>query len=355
MNGIKEPLRFAILGSGYMGRSYAECIAKHNTRTKLVGISGGTRAPALAADYRVDFEPSYEKLLERSDIDAVLIATPHADHAVQTTQAAEHGKHVLVEKAMATSVRECDDMIRACEKAGVYLEVIKTARFRGVPLRAKKLLDEGAIGKLRMIRGSWLFTEYVDQTAGGGKVSWLIDPKHGGALLDMGSHNFDTLRYFSNSEIKQIYSKVTSFGQYPLSDLSAMTQVLMANGVMCQLWMSFELPPPGIPDMRSNMVLIGEIGMIEMDGYGKLNMGRGDKWETVWVQPPIDYVNKPLDPVRLEAFYTQVQTFIDDVLDGKPPTVTGHDGRAAVEGVVAARLSSQTGRAVDLPLPQGDL
>jgi len=168
--------------------------------------------------------------------------------------------------------------------------------------------------------------------------------------LDMGSHNFDSLRYFSKSEIKRVFSIVTTFGQYPLSDLNAMTEVMMANGVMCQLWMAYELPPPGVNEMRSNMVLVGDAGMIELDGYGKLNLGRGDKWETVWVQPPIDYINKPLDPVRLEAFFVQVQAFIDDVLDGRAPTVSGYDGRAAVEGVIAAKLSSQTGMAVDLPL-----
>jgi predicted dehydrogenase len=342
----KKVLRFGIIGSGYMGRSYAEGITKYDTRTKLVAVSGGSRAPALASDYHVDFEQSYERLLERSDVDAVLIATPHGEHAKQTVLAAEHGKHVLVEKAMATTLRECDQMIRACEKAGVYLEVIKTTRFRGVPLRAKKLLDDGVIGSLRMIRGSWLFTVYVDHP-----TSWLNDPRHGGAFMDMGTHNFDSLRHFSNSEIKRIYSTVRTFGKSPLSDLTAMTQVLMANGVICQLWMSHELPPPGMPDFRSNMTLVGDKGIIDMDGYGKLNLGKGDKWETVWTMPPIDYINKPLDPVRLEAFYTQVQTFIDDVLDGRPPTVSGLDGRAAVEGVIAAKLSSETGKAVDLPLP----
>lgn len=338
-------LRMAILGSGYMGRSYAECITKYNTRARLVAVSGGTRAPSLAADYRVDCEPSYGHMVEREDIDAVLIATPHADHAQQTVTAAEHGKHVLVEKAMATTLRECDEMISACKSAGVYLEVIKTGRFRGVPLRAKKLLEEGAIGKLRMVRGSWLFTVYVDHP-----TSWLNDPRQGGALLDMGSHNFDSLRHFSNSEIARVYSTVKTFGKSPLSDLNAMTQVSMVNGVLCQLWMAHELPQPGIPDYRSNLVLVGEKGILEMDGYGKLNLGRGEKWETVWVQPPIDYINKPLDQVRLEAFYQQVQLFIDDVLDGRPPSVTGKDGRAAVEGVIAARLSSQTGQAVNLPL-----
>ena len=146
-------LRIALLGSGYMGRTYAECITKYNTRARLAVIAGGTRAPGLASDYGVDFELTYTGLLARPDVDAVLIATPHADHCDQVLQAAAAGKHVLIEKPMATSLADCDRMIAACRDAGVMLQVIQTLRFRGTPARAKRLIDEGRIGKVQMIQG----------------------------------------------------------------------------------------------------------------------------------------------------------------------------------------------------------
>jgi len=73
-------LGIALLGSGYMGQTYAECISKYNTRGKLVAISGGRRAPGLAANYGVDYVAEYADLLARPDVDAVLIATPHSLH-----------------------------------------------------------------------------------------------------------------------------------------------------------------------------------------------------------------------------------------------------------------------------------
>ncbi|MBI3959506.1 MAG: hypothetical protein HY328_11925 [Chloroflexi bacterium] len=94
--------------------------------------------------------------------------------------------------------------------------------------------------------------------------------------------------------------------------------------------------------------ILGEEGMIEVDGYGKLLLANGDSVETVWEQPTFDFVNRPLDPIRLEAFYTQIQAFVDDLLDGRPATLSGEEGRAAVAIVEAARESARSGQAVEM-------
>ncbi len=337
-----------VIGSGYIGKTYVEGMVKFNKRMKLVAISGGSRAPALAASYHVDYEPTIDSLLHRSDIDAVLVATPHSKHISQVIEAAEHGKHILVEKPMALSVQECDQMMEAAKRAGVYLEVIQTLRFRGVPKKTKELIEQGAIGSVRMIRGTGLFESYLEM---GSSQSWLSDPHEGGAMLDMGVHNFDIMRFWTGSEVKRVFSKVLSFDpSRPQPFPTAMTQLSMRSGVMCQMWMSFEVPPPNIPDSQHRYVIVGDKGIIDADGYGKLLLGKGDKWETVWEQPYFDYVKDPMNPARLEAFYSQVQLFVDDVLGNRPPSVPGSEGRAAVEIVQAARLSSETGNAVDLPL-----
>src|SRR5687768_11558009 len=112
-----DEIRIGLLGSGYMGRTYAECMTKFNTRTRLVTVSGGRRAPGLADDYGVEYTPTFEEMLARPDVDAVLIATPHSTHRDQVVLAAQHGKHVLVEKPMATSVADCTAMIDACRAA----------------------------------------------------------------------------------------------------------------------------------------------------------------------------------------------------------------------------------------------
>ena len=336
-------LRLGILGSGYMGRTHAECITKHVRRGKLVAVAGGRRAPGLAADYRVDFVPSYAAMLARRDIDAVLIATPHADHCAQVLAAAAAGKHVLVEKPMATSVADCTKMIAACAEAGVRLEVIQTQRFRGANWRARQLVAEGAIGRVRMMEGRSFFTDYVvDQSP------WAGEAEQGGAFLDTGVHFYDLMRFVLSAEAESIYATVKTFGDVPYPGLNAMSQLRFGGGVMVQHWMSYQMPEPSLPNTQHRYLVVGESGIIDFDSYGKVQLARNGVWETVWEQPPIDYVNRPLDPVRLEAFFSQTQAFIDDVLDDRPDTVSGGDGRAAVALVMAAVESSRTGLPVRL-------
>lgn len=309
-------LRIGLLGSGYMGRSYAECISRYVTRAQLMAIAGGSRAPGLAADYGVAFEQNYTTLLARSDLDAVLIATPHADHCDQVLQAAAAGKHVLVEKPMATTLVDCDRMISACRAADVMLQVIQTLRFRGTPARAKLLIDQGRIGAVRMIQGRSLVRDY-----GIAAGAWPGQPEHGGAFLDMGVHNFDIMRFWSGAEARRVFAHVTTYGNAGYPWLSAMTQIDFANGVMAQQWTSHEVPSRNLTVSQHMYVIVGEHGALEVDGYGKLLLSTADSTECIWEQPAFDFVNQPLDPQRLEAFYTQIQLFVDDILDQRPASV----------------------------------
>lgn len=108
----------------------------------------------------------------------VLIATPHATHLSQVIQAAEAGKHVLVEKLMAASSKDCTAMIEACEGEGVHLEVIQTLRFRGAVSRAREILDQGLLGEIWMLREHSVFSgNFTDDEP------WTGLSEHGGGFL----------------------------------------------------------------------------------------------------------------------------------------------------------------------------
>jgi predicted dehydrogenase len=331
-----------------MGRTYAECLVKHNKRARLIAIFGGSRAPKLASDYGVEYAASYDELLKRSDVDAVVVTTPPGNHSENVIEAAEHGRHAMVEKPMAPSHQDCERMVSACKKAGVYLEVLQTQRWRSSNAAAKKAIEDGRLGRVRMIRGHSFFESYE------GSGRWTKDPIHGGPLLDLNVHCYDMLRYLAGSDPTRLFSTVTSFTNHPLGGLTAMTQVLFKNGVIAQNWACMEMPPPSLPNSLFGFVVVGERGILDIDSYGKVRLGRGGDWELLTEFPKVDYINRPMDPKRLQPFIAAMQSFIDDVLDQRPPTVSGNDGKIAVEMVDAAKLSSERREAVKLPLSGGD-
>jgi predicted dehydrogenase len=343
-------VRIGLVGSGYMGRTYAECIKRYTKNGCISGVAGGSRAPKLAKDYEARAFDSIEALLADRNTDAVLISSPHSAHLKQVIDSAKAGKHVLVEKPMGLNAGECDQMIDACKKAGVVLSVIQTNRFRGSIARAKKLVDQGRIGRVRVLQVRTVFEWCpIDGTTDGDHKHWTEDPAEGGLVLDQGAHNFDFLRWFAGAPPKWVFGRVKQYapGKYPFPTATA--EVEFANGVLAQSWMSFELPKPGIANHQFRALIVGETGMLDTDPYGKL-LGAldGKPWEQIWEQPTIDYINKPLAPERLEAFFTQVQDFIDAIHDRRPPAVTGEDGRAAIALIDAVRKSSTTGQAVQM-------
>jgi predicted dehydrogenase len=326
-----------------MGLTYSECLTKYNKRCKLVAISGGSRAPGLASKQGVEYVDTFESLVGRDDVDAVVVATPPGNHPEHVVGAAEHGKHAMVEKPMAPSSRQCEEMIRACDKAGVVLEVLQTQRWRSTNAAGKKAILDGKLGKVRMIRGHSLFLTYE----GGG--AWTKLPEHGGAHLDLNVHSMDMLRFLSGGEPTRVFGSVKTFSDIPTRDLTAMVEVVFDNGAMAQHWSSQEMPAPSIPDSLFGFVVVGDRAILDIDSYGKVRLTDGKDWQTIAEFPKIDYLSRPLDPNRLQPFIAAMQSFIDDVLDHRPPTVSGRDGKVAVQMVEASVASSRSGEAVKLP------
>ena len=147
-----SPVGMAVIGTGYMGRTYAACLTRHVPDGRLVSVWGGKRAPALAEEFGVEADESLEALLARPDVEAVVITSPHTAHRPQAEAAAAAGKHVYIEKPMSVSVADCDAIIAACDAAGVKLTVNFVTRFRHAPKAMKRLVDEGAIGDIRIDR-----------------------------------------------------------------------------------------------------------------------------------------------------------------------------------------------------------
>lgn len=338
-------VRIGVVGSGFMGRTWSEVAANHATGTSLVAVAGGRRASALAADYGIAFESSPETLIARSDVDLVILASPPAVHRAQTLAAAAAGKHVLVEKPMAQDALECAEMVDACRAAGVRLSVVSQHRFRDTPSAAHRLIADGAIGSVRMIRLTGAEVGWWDLKARGDE--WKLDPAQQTAWASWSAHGCDLIRWLSGSEPVHAYARITNFSGHPPNvGQSAMALYEMASGALVQVLMTYEAPEPGFASTWE-FVIIGSTGIIELDPYGRLRLGRGDGWEVAAEMPSFDPLDAN-DPIRLQAYARQLEDLLSAVRDGRDPLVSGDEGRRTTAMLAAAEASARSGAAVDV-------
>jgi predicted dehydrogenase len=294
-------------------------------------------------------EPTIEGLAARSDIDALVLATPAQNHVHETLIAAAAGKHVLVEKPMAGTVATCDQMIEACKAAGTKLAVVKTERYRKLTLRAKELVDEGSIGDIRMLNTLSMFPEAVGRDLHRSRP-WFCDPASGGLFMGMASHNADMFRWLTGRNATKVFAQVKTFSDLPEPAQTVMAQIEFAGGIMAQMWISAEMPAPSLPSTEVRFQVIGSKGILDFENFEFLRIGTADKWETVITPERFDYFRQPKSPARMEPHVGVIREFVASVKEDRTPAVTGADGRAAVEICEACLRSAESGKAIDLPL-----
>jgi myo-inositol 2-dehydrogenase/D-chiro-inositol 1-dehydrogenase len=343
---------FGILGSGNMARVYGDALRDQVPDARLVAVALGSRAGSLAAEFGVTAEPTAEALLARRDVDVVVIATPHSTHLPLSLQTAAAGKHVYLEKPMALNVAECDAIIEACRSAGVQLTIAKQTRHMQMAMKAKELIDEGRIGEIRYLRPMSII-------AGMGIAAgnhWSEKPGEGDAFLDWGSHCCDAIRWLSGAEPVRVYADFEDFTGLPLSGTTAAVQFRLSNKAIAQVLMCYDVPPSGLgagTGRNNQYLIVGSEGSIFWD-LDRIDLVTGNRITWSWDLPSWTLPDfKPRDPRRIGNSARQVQAFVEALRDGRPPAITGADGRAAIEMAQATTLSAATHRAVDFPLAAG--
>ncbi len=191
-------VRIGVVGYGMMGRAHAYAYTsvpvmrtlRH--RPRLVAISGRDPARVATAAGAYGFEAwttDWRELVERADVDVVDICTPPGTHAEIAEAAAAAGKAVISEKPLAASYAQAARAANAVGKAGVLNAVDFNYRCLPAVSLMKRMIDEGAVGKVRLWRGTWLSDEFVDPAI---PFDWRFDRSMGGSTIaDLGSHLLD--------------------------------------------------------------------------------------------------------------------------------------------------------------------
>lgn len=312
-----EPLRVASLGLGWWGANLAE-------KATAAGIEI-VAAYARSEDARAEFAETHgcrpatslDDLLSDSEVEAVLIATPHSTHADLAVEAADAGKHVFVEKPLTLTVAEAKRAVRAAERAGVILQVGHNRRRQPANRRLKAMVDTGELGTLHYAEANLSYPKGLNPRSG-----WRGEPEESpaGGMTGLGVHMADNLNYLLGRPARVAAFSKQIIGVSKLDDVTTAT-IEFEDGPLAFLGTSMV-----IPDIARTAVWgTGGAACNDQDGARFMTQEVGSK---DWTEQQVD----TLDTVRDE-----LEEFSSNVRKGEEPETGGAEALEAtviLEGIV---------------------
>jgi len=313
-----KKLGVAVVGTGFWGKNHAR-VFRELDETELLAVCDidGERARNVANQLDAKPYTNIGKMLKRKDIEAVNVCTWSTSLALQALKVLNAGKHVLVEKPMATNVRQAEKLLEIAEEKELHVTVGFLMRFIPAIKHIKKAIEDKSMGDL------------VCATAK--RVSeWPERIGDVGVVKDLAIHDIDMVRYLFNEDPAAVYAKIgmmkhkkfEDYAHIMLSFQSGRSAFIEAN------WLT--------PYKTRTLVLTGSKSIMTLD-YITQELTIEDAEQTL--QPRCQWQ----EPLKLE-----LKNFAKCILKGEKPLITGRDGLNALQVAEAALKSSAKGKMVKL-------
>jgi len=300
-----------VIGVGAMGYNHARVYYKLE-EANLVAVSDVSERTLnkVAKKYDAKGFTDYEDLLKDSEIEVVSVCVPTTFHHDVVMEAIKHGKHVLVEKPIAFTLKEAEDMIAAAKEAGVILATGHVERFNPAVQKAKELIDNDVIG---------------DIVSASAKRVGPFPPriKDVGVTIDLAIHDLDVMNYLFDEDVIQVYGTMNSILEKCEFEDHAEIMINFKNestGILEVNWLT--------PYKRRQIEITGTDGIISVD----------------YIEQSIDVYGKfaqDIDIKHEEPLKEELRSFLNAVVNETEPEITGEDGLKALKMVIAATKSSR--------------
>ncbi len=337
-----DELLIGLIGAGNMGKSLASGVAACDV-ARIVAISdpaeGAAQAAAeeIAEDEPVDAYTELPEMLEREDIQAVIVAAPNFLHADLTRRAAEAGKHVFCEKPMALNVADARAMIEACDSAGVKLMIGQVLRYLPPFVWIIDLVRSGKLGEpfgmqVSRIGGGWAGGTY--------DAEWRTKKELcGGPLFEVSAHEIDFMRQILG-EAETVYASMDNYvsPEVDYEDFVHLVITFKEGGRGALL--AGHSAKMGTYDGK----IFCTEGTLYFDNKTEKVTYRADDEEPVEVT--YSETREGYEP----GVQREIREFAEAVLDDAPVTIPGIDGLRNTEIAQAAQISAAANRVVELPL-----
>jgi predicted dehydrogenase len=330
-------LRAGVVGLGLLGQKYLRLMA-NDPRIRIVGVCDidKQKVKQVCQQYQVQGFTELSEFLDL-DMDFVYIATPDFAHTEPAVRAAERGFNLLIEKPLATSTAEAEQIVQAVRKSGVKAKVSFCNRWNPPFVAAKKAVEEGEIGEVISIYARLNDTIFVPTKM----LKWASQTSPGWFLM---SHTFDLARWFIGSEAVEVFGigqKKVLKQEYQIDTYDNLYAVVrFENGAIAVLESGWILPEsfPFIIDFKFQ--IIGTKGCIHINTHDQMVHLAGTKYQHLGTID-IDVNRKPRGQLAFSF-----EEFIDALLENREPEATVEDGLANTRVLEAVHIAADSGGAV---------
>jgi UDP-N-acetyl-2-amino-2-deoxyglucuronate dehydrogenase len=343
---VDRKIRIAIVGCGRIAKNHFSSVEKYPDDFELVSLCDNNSATLEQAigEHKVTGYLSLTEMLAKEKLDVISLCTPSGLHPKQAIEAAEAGVHVISEKPMATRWRDGVEMVRACDKAGVRLFVVKQNRKNSTLQLLKRAITEKRFGRIYMVNMNVFWSrpqEYYDSAKWRG--TWELD---GGAFMNQASHYVDLIDWLIGP-VEKLQAMTGTLARDIEVEDSGILNIKWRNGAIGSMNVTMLTYPK---NFEGSITILGEKGTVRVGG---LAVNEIQHWE---FEDQLDY-----DKDIMDANYQTTSLYgfghplyyknVIDVFRGEvEPETDGREGLRSLEVIIAAYLSARDGNTVSLPL-----
>lgn len=345
-------MNYALIGCGRIATNHIK--AAVNNKLNIVAVCDilPEKMEALLAKHGLENDTSikrytdYKQMLAENDITLASIATESGSHAEIALHCIDNGVNVIIEKPMAMSIKDAEEIIRRSEEKGVKVSACHQNRFNIAVQELRKALENGRFGRLShgSIHVRWNRNQdYYTQAPWRG--TWAQD---GGCLMNQCIHGIDLLRWMMGGEAEEVYGVTKQqFHDYLECEDIGTAIVKFKNGAVGIIEGTTNVYPE---NLEETLLIFGETGTVKLGGKSTNNI---DIWNFA-DESEADQKNKGLQEVTSNVYGNGHTSLFADVMDAivndRKPYVDAVAGRNALEIILAIYKSAATGEAVKLPL-----
>ena len=345
-------MRYALIGCGRIATNHMRAAVNNQLEISAVCDMGPEHMEVLLAKHELQNDMSilrytdYRSMIQEVKPDLVSIATESGIHAEIALFCIDHGVHVIIEKPMAMSISDANEIIRHSEEKHVKVSACHQNRFNIAVQEMRHALEAGRFGRLShgSIHVRWNRNQgYYDQAPWRG--TWAQD---GGALMNQCIHGIDLLRWTFGGEIEEVYGQTRQqFHDYLEAEDVGMAVVKFKNGAIATIEGTTNVYPK---NLEETLYIFGEKGTVKIGGTSTNNI---DVWDFA-DESEADTKNKGLQEETSNVYGNGHTSLFADMIDAiqndRKPYVDTYAGRDALELVLAIYKSQKEGHAVKLPL-----